>query len=56
MQVEAKSGIQYIVVLTEECDSVQSNVNDPLQRKLLVAALTHIYMSGGPVKEGRIIY
>ncbi|KAL0822026.1 hypothetical protein ABMA28_005402 [Loxostege sticticalis] len=51
VQVEAKSGIQYIVVLTEECDSVQSNVNDPLQRKLLVAALTHIYMSGGPVKE-----
>ncbi|XP_041982321.1 non-structural maintenance of chromosomes element 3 homolog [Aricia agestis] len=52
VQVEAKSGIQYIVVLDEPCqDAPLSNAVDPHQRKLLVAALTHIYMTNGPVKE-----
>lgn len=50
--MEAKSGIQYIVILTEECASLESAVINPLHRRLLVAALMHIYMTGGPVKEG----
>lgn len=51
VQVEAKSGIQYILILTEECESLDSSAVDAHHRKLLVAALTHIYMTGGPVKE-----
>ncbi|XP_026754710.2 non-structural maintenance of chromosomes element 3 homolog [Galleria mellonella] len=51
IQVESKSGIQYIVVLNEEGNSQSSCIPDPLQRKMLIAALTHIYMTGGPVKE-----
>ncbi|XP_053611160.1 non-structural maintenance of chromosomes element 3 homolog isoform X1 [Plodia interpunctella] len=51
VQVEAKSGIQYIVVLDEECESLTPSYVDLLQRRLLVAALMHIYMTGGPVKE-----
>lgn len=52
VQVEAKSGIQYILVLNEECESLPSTVIDSQHRRLLIAALTHIYMSGAPVKEG----
>lgn len=52
VQVKVKDAVQYIVVLDEECNSPQSSVIDPQQRRILVAALTHIYMSGGPVKEG----
>lgn len=48
-----KSGIQYIVVLDEPCNSLVSTALDSRQRKLLVAALTHVYMSNGPVKEGK---
>ncbi|KAJ0174442.1 hypothetical protein K1T71_009550 [Dendrolimus kikuchii] len=51
VQVEAKSGIQYIVVLNSDCESLPSTCMDMQQRKLLVAALVHIYMTGGPVKE-----
>ncbi|XP_075980384.1 non-structural maintenance of chromosomes element 3 homolog [Anticarsia gemmatalis] len=51
VQVEAKSGIQYIVVLNEECESLLSTVTEEHHRKLLVAALMHIFMSGAPVKE-----
>ncbi|CAK1587234.1 unnamed protein product [Parnassius mnemosyne] len=51
IQVDAKSGVQYIVVLNDECNSLHSSVSDPQQRRLLNAALTHIYMSGGTVKE-----
>lgn len=52
VQVDAKSGIQYIVVLNEECDSILSPVVNEHHRKLLIAALMHIFMSGAPVKEG----
>uniref|UniRef100_A0A2A4K7V2 MAGE domain-containing protein n=1 Tax=Heliothis virescens TaxID=7102 RepID=A0A2A4K7V2_HELVI len=51
IQVEAKSGIQYIVVLTQECDSLPSSAIDGHHRKLLIAALMHIFMSGAAVKE-----
>ncbi|XP_060804903.1 non-structural maintenance of chromosomes element 3 homolog isoform X2 [Amyelois transitella] len=51
VQVEAKSGIQYIVVLNEECESLTPTCIDPLHRRLLIAALMHIFMTGGPVKE-----
>ncbi|CAH2044177.1 unnamed protein product, partial [Iphiclides podalirius] len=54
IQLKGKDGIQYMVVLDEECQSLPSNVVDSQQRRLLVAALTHIYMSGGPVKEDDI--
>ncbi|XP_014364449.2 non-structural maintenance of chromosomes element 3 homolog [Papilio machaon] len=51
VQVEAKNGVQYIVVLDEECQSLSSSVIDPQQRRILIACLIHIFMSGGPVKE-----
>ncbi|KPJ10582.1 MAGE-like protein 2 [Papilio machaon] len=51
VQVEAKNGVQYIVVLDEECQSLSSSVIDPQQRRMLIACLIHIFMSGGPVKE-----
>lgn len=51
IQVESKSGIQYIVVLNNTSNSLSSNFMDVEQRKVLIAALTHIYMTGGPVKE-----
>ncbi|XP_059048738.1 non-structural maintenance of chromosomes element 3 homolog [Achroia grisella] len=51
IQVESKSGIQYIVVLNEESDLEPSCVSNPHHRRMLIAALTHIYMTGGPVKE-----
>ncbi|CAH0755988.1 unnamed protein product [Diatraea saccharalis] len=51
VQVEAKGGIQYILILTEENESLHSSTVDPHHRKLLIAALTHIFMTGGPVKE-----
>ncbi|KAM3957934.1 non-structural maintenance of chromosomes element 3 homolog [Aphomia sociella] len=51
IQIESKSGIQYIVVLDEQSNSQPSCITDPLHRRMLVAALTHIYMTGGPVKE-----
>ncbi|RVE48028.1 hypothetical protein evm_007340 [Chilo suppressalis] len=51
VQVEAKGGIQYIVILTEESEGLDSIAVDPHHTRLLIAALTHIFMSGGPVKE-----
>lgn len=51
VQVEGKSGIQYIVVLNNECNSLPSTIMESRHRKLLTAALTHIFMTGGPVKE-----
>ncbi|XP_068617932.1 non-structural maintenance of chromosomes element 3 homolog [Battus philenor] len=51
VQVDGKSGVQYIVVLNKESQSLPSACTDPEQRRLLVAVLIHIYMSGGPVKE-----
>ncbi|XP_038222285.1 non-structural maintenance of chromosomes element 3 homolog [Zerene cesonia] len=52
VQVDSKSGIQYIVVLVEPSEgSLLSSTIDPHQRQLLVAALTHILMSRAPVKE-----
>ncbi|XP_013180075.1 PREDICTED: melanoma-associated antigen G1-like [Papilio xuthus] len=51
VQVEAKTGVQYIVVLDEECQSLSSSVIDPQQRRILIACLIHIFMSGCPVKE-----
>ncbi|KAI8439829.1 hypothetical protein MSG28_013496 [Choristoneura fumiferana] len=42
---------QYIVVLKEECESLPSSISDSHQRIMLMAALTHIFMSGGNVKE-----
>ncbi|KAJ8712548.1 hypothetical protein PYW07_005390 [Mythimna separata] len=51
VQVDSKSGMQYILVLTEECESLPSSVTDAHHRKILVAALMHIFMSGAPVKE-----
>ncbi|KAL4714858.1 hypothetical protein ACJJTC_012530 [Scirpophaga incertulas] len=51
VQVEAKSGIQYIVVLTEDSESLLPTSVDVQQRKLLIASLTHIFMAGGSVKD-----
>nr|XP_021186038.2 non-structural maintenance of chromosomes element 3 homolog [Helicoverpa armigera] len=53
VQVEAKSGIQYIVVLAEKYDSLPnfSSAIDSQHRTLLIAALMHIFMSGAAVKE-----
>ncbi|XP_047521477.1 non-structural maintenance of chromosomes element 3 homolog [Pieris napi] len=52
VQIASKSGVQYIVVLAELCeDSLLSTVTDVSHRQLLVAALTHIFMTGGPVKD-----
>uniref|UniRef100_A0A1E1W4G7 MAGE domain-containing protein n=1 Tax=Pectinophora gossypiella TaxID=13191 RepID=A0A1E1W4G7_PECGO len=51
VQVLSKSGTQMIVILNKECESLPASVTDPLQRRILIAALTHIYMTGGPVKE-----
>lgn len=51
VQVDSKSGQQYILVLTEECESLPSPIIDVHHRKILVATLTHIFMSGAPVKE-----
>ncbi|VVC88625.1 unnamed protein product [Leptidea sinapis] len=52
VQVESKSGIQYIAVLEEPCEkSLLSLATDASQRKILSAMLTHIFMSGAPVKE-----
>ncbi|XP_046969309.1 non-structural maintenance of chromosomes element 3 homolog [Vanessa cardui] len=51
VQVDAKQS-QYIVVLNKPCTiSMLSTYNNPQHRKLLIAALTHIYMSGTPIKE-----
>ncbi|XP_026495717.2 non-structural maintenance of chromosomes element 3 homolog [Vanessa tameamea] len=51
VQVDAKQS-QYIVVLNKPCTkSMLSTYNNPQHRKLLIAALTHIYMTGAPVKE-----
>lgn len=55
VQVDSKSGMQYILVLTENCESLPSAVTDVHHRKILVAALTHIFMSGAAVKEGLIM-
>lgn len=41
-----------MVVLSEECESLPSAVTDMAQRRVLIAALTHIFMTGSPVKEG----
>ncbi|CAH4029892.1 unnamed protein product [Pieris brassicae] len=52
VQIASKSGVQYIVVLAELCeDSLLSTITDVTHRQLLVAALTHIFMTGGPVKD-----
>lgn len=51
LQVDSKGGVQFIVVLDKPCESVQSGAVDPKQHTMLIAALTHIHMSGGSVKE-----
>ncbi|CAG4982220.1 unnamed protein product [Colias eurytheme] len=52
VQVDSKSGIQYILVLAEPSEgSLLSTTIDTHQRQLLIAALTHILMSRAPVKE-----
>ncbi|KAH9640303.1 hypothetical protein HF086_001655, partial [Spodoptera exigua] len=51
VQVDAQSGVPYIVVLTEECESLPSPVIDVQHRTILIAALTHIFMTGAPIKE-----
>ncbi|KAJ2940401.1 hypothetical protein O0L34_g80 [Tuta absoluta] len=52
VQVTSKAGFQMILVLDEECESLPASVTDANQRRMLIAALTHIFMTGGPVKEG----
>lgn len=52
VQVDAQSGVPYIVVLTEECESLPSPVTDVQHRTILIAALMHIFMTGAPIKEG----
>lgn len=43
---------QYIVVLNEACEFTQLPVHeDDNNRRMLIAALTHIFMSGAPVRE-----
>ncbi|KAJ2940399.1 hypothetical protein O0L34_g82 [Tuta absoluta] len=51
VQVTSKAGFQMILVLDEECESLPASVTDANQRRMLIAALTHIFMTGGPVKE-----
>ncbi|XP_022116037.1 non-structural maintenance of chromosomes element 3 homolog [Pieris rapae] len=52
VQIASKSGVQYIVILAELCeDSLLSTVTDVSHRQLLISALTHIFMSGGTVKD-----
>lgn len=51
VQVDAQSGVPYIVVLTEECESLPSPVTDIQHRTVLIAALMHIFMTGAPIKE-----
>ncbi|CAG9129551.1 unnamed protein product [Plutella xylostella] len=51
VQVEAKSGVQFIVVLAEEAESLPDTSSDPVLHRMLVAALTHLFMSGGRVTE-----
>ncbi|XP_050347844.1 melanoma-associated antigen F1-like [Nymphalis io] len=51
VQIDAKQS-QYIVVLSEPCtNSLLSSYSNPQDRKLLIAALTHIFMTGTPIKE-----
>ncbi|CAK1555544.1 unnamed protein product [Leptosia nina] len=53
VQIPSKTGIQYIAVLEEPCEeSFLSTTVDLHQRQLLIAVLTHIFMSGGSVKDG----
>lgn len=54
VQVESRSGVQYIVVLDEECKSLPSTAANAQHKQLLIAALTHIFMTGGPVKDGNL--
>ncbi|KAG6447480.1 non-structural maintenance of chromosomes element 3 homolog [Manduca sexta] len=51
IQIEKKSDPKYIIVLDEDCESLDSSTLDQDQRRLLISALLHIFMSGGPVKE-----
>ncbi|XP_063537588.1 non-structural maintenance of chromosomes element 3 homolog [Cydia strobilella] len=51
VSIKGKSGVLYIVVLAEECESLPSNVSESELRTMLMASLTHIFMSGGSVKE-----
>ncbi|GBP56325.1 Non-structural maintenance of chromosomes element 3 homolog [Eumeta japonica] len=51
VQIDSKGGVQYIVVLADESPSNLSSAIDPTHRRILVAALIHIYMTGGPVKD-----
>ncbi|CAB3234387.1 unnamed protein product [Arctia plantaginis] len=51
LEVAANAGKQYIVILSQECKSILPPIIDEHQRKLLIAALMHIFMSGAPVKE-----
>ncbi|XP_039756273.1 MAGE-like protein 2 [Pararge aegeria] len=54
--VKLKSkGIQYIVVMNDKLPStfevLHSSYTEPNHRKILIGALTHIFMSGGTVKD-----
>lgn len=50
--MSASTGKQYIVILNQECESILPPIVDEHHRKLLIAALMHIYMSRAPVREG----
>ncbi|XP_045774999.1 non-structural maintenance of chromosomes element 3 homolog isoform X2 [Maniola jurtina] len=54
VQLKGK-GIQYIMVLSDTlpstCEHLLSTYSEPSHRKLLIAALTHIFMSGGTIKD-----
>nr|XP_004924419.1 non-structural maintenance of chromosomes element 3 homolog [Bombyx mori]XP_012544317.1 non-structural maintenance of chromosomes element 3 homolog [Bombyx mori]XP_037877068.1 non-structural maintenance of chromosomes element 3 homolog [Bombyx mori]XP_037877080.1 non-structural maintenance of chromosomes element 3 homolog [Bombyx mori] len=51
VEIKDKDKILYIVVLDEACESPPSRTTDLLQKRILSGALTHIFMSGRPVKE-----
>ncbi|OWR53949.1 Melanoma antigen protein 2 [Danaus plexippus plexippus] len=51
VELKLKDALQCIIVLDKPEKSLLSSSTNPYHRRLLIAALTHIFMSSGPVPE-----